>query len=86
MPIAFFFAILFTLQRLQGDSELVVMASAGYSLRQLAVPVLGCAALVMALTYACVLYLAPAGQRAQRPPPQRRGRARSLEFVHRLRC
>src|SRR5471030_495005 len=66
MPIAFFFATLFTLQRLQGDSELVVMASAGYSLRQLAVPVLGCAALVMALTYACVLYLAPAGQRALR--------------------
>jgi lipopolysaccharide export system permease protein len=66
MPIAFFFAILFTLQRLQGDSELVVMASAGYSLRQLAVPVLGCAAVVMALTYACVLYLAPAGQRALR--------------------
>jgi lipopolysaccharide export system permease protein len=63
MPIAFFFATLFTLQRLQGDSELVVMASAGYSLRQLAVPVLGCAAVVMALTYACVLYLAPAGQR-----------------------
>jgi lipopolysaccharide export system permease protein len=66
MPIAFFFATLFTLQRLQGDSELVVMASAGYSLRQLAVPVLGCAALVMALTYACVLYLMPAGQRALR--------------------
>ena len=42
------------------------MASAGYSLRQLAVPVLACAAIVMALTYACVLYLAPAGQRALR--------------------
>ena len=28
MPIAFFFAVLFTLQRLAGDSELVVMASA----------------------------------------------------------
>src|ERR1700691_5835174 len=36
MPFAFFFAVLFTLQRLQSDSELVVMASAGYSLRQLA--------------------------------------------------
>src|SRR5882757_3932164 len=64
MPIAFFFATLFTLQRLQGDSELVVMASAGYSLRQLAVPVLGCAAMVMVLTYACLLYLRPAGERA----------------------
>jgi lipopolysaccharide export system permease protein len=66
MPIAFFFATLFTLHRLQGDSELVVMASAGYSLRQLTVPVLGCAAMVMVLTYACLLYLAPAGQRVLR--------------------
>jgi lipopolysaccharide export system permease protein len=66
MPIAFFFATLTTLQRLQGDSELVVMASAGYSLRQLAMPVLGCAAIIMVLTYACLLYLAPAGQRTLR--------------------
>ncbi|HEY0265216.1 MAG TPA: LptF/LptG family permease, partial [Rhizomicrobium sp.] len=66
MPVAFFFAVLFTLSRLAGDSELVVMASAGYSLRQLAVPVLACAAIVMALTYACALYLAPLGQRALR--------------------
>jgi lipopolysaccharide export system permease protein len=66
VPLAFFFATLVTLQRLQGDSELVVMASAGYSLRQLAMPVLSCAAIVMVLTYACVLYLAPAGQRALR--------------------
>jgi lipopolysaccharide export system permease protein len=63
MPIAFFFAALFTLQRLQAESELVVMASAGFSLRQLAMPVLGAAAIVMALTYACILFLAPAGQR-----------------------
>ena len=66
MPIAFFVATVFTLQRLQGDSELVVMASAGYSLRQLAAPVLGCAAIVMVLTYACLFYLAPAGQRTLR--------------------
>jgi lipopolysaccharide export system permease protein len=66
MPIAFFFAALFTLNRLQSDSELVVMASAGYSLRQLAAPVLAAAAIVMALTYACLLWLMPAGQRALR--------------------
>ncbi|HKU63603.1 MAG TPA: LPS export ABC transporter permease LptF [Rhizomicrobium sp.] len=66
MPIAFFFATLITLQRLQGDSELVVMASAGYSLRQIALPVLACAAIVMAFTYACVFYLMPAGQRTLR--------------------
>ncbi len=66
MPIAFFLAVLFTLNRLQSESELVVMASAGYSLRQLAMPVLGAAAIVMALTYACLLWLMPAGQRALR--------------------
>ncbi len=66
MPIAFFFATLFTLQRLSGESELVAMASAGYSLRQLAVPVLAAAAIVMALTYLCALWLMPAGQRALR--------------------
>ena len=66
MPIAFFLGVLFTLNRLQSESELVVMASAGYSLRQLAMPVLGAAAIVMALTYACLLWLMPAGQRALR--------------------
>lgn len=66
LPIAFFFAALFTLQRLQAESELVVMASAGFSLRQLAMPVLGAAAIVMAVTYACILLLAPAGQRVLR--------------------
>jgi lipopolysaccharide export system permease protein len=66
MPIAFFVAALFTLSRLAGDSELVVMASAGFSLRQIAMPVLACAAIVMVLTYACALYLAPLGQRVLR--------------------
>jgi lipopolysaccharide export system permease protein len=64
MPFAFFFATLFTLQRLASDSELVVMASAGYSLRQLAMPVLTAAAIVMLLTYGCLLWLSPVGQRA----------------------
>ncbi len=66
MPIAFFFATLITLQRLQGDSELVAMATAGYSLRQLAMPILACAAIVMVFTYACIFYLGPAGQRTLR--------------------
>jgi lipopolysaccharide export system permease protein len=64
LPFAFLFGSLFALQRLSGDSELVVMASAGYSVRQLAVPVLAAALLVAGLTYCCNLYLAPAGQRA----------------------
>jgi lipopolysaccharide export system permease protein len=64
VPIAFFFGTLFTLQRLNGDSELVVMASAGYSQRQLAFPVFIAAALAMLVTWACALWLMPAGQRA----------------------
>src|ERR1700761_9437903 len=64
LPIAFFFGTLFTLSRLNGDSELVVMASAGYSQRQLATPVFLAALIVMAITWACALWLMPAGQRA----------------------
>jgi lipopolysaccharide export system permease protein len=64
LPIAFFFATLFTLSRLNGDSELVVMASAGFSLRQLAGPVFVAAALVMAITWVCALWLMPLGERA----------------------
>ena len=64
LPIAFFFGALFTLSRLNGDSELVVMASAGYSQRQLAAPVFIAAAMVMVITWVCALWLMPAGQRA----------------------
>src|ERR1700722_507480 len=67
LPIAFFFATLFTLSRLNGDSELVVMASAGFSLRQLAGPVFVAAALVMAITWICALWLGPVGAGAPRP-------------------
>jgi len=63
LPFACLFGSLFGLQRLSSDSELVVMASAGFSLRQLAMPVLWGALLVMSLTYLCSMYLAPAGQR-----------------------
>jgi lipopolysaccharide export system permease protein len=63
LPIAFLFGSLFTLTRLSGDSELVVMESAGYSRAQLAAPVLLASFLAMALTWICVLWLAPAGQR-----------------------
>jgi lipopolysaccharide export system permease protein len=64
LPIAFFVGLLIALWRLNGDSELVVMASAGYSVRQLSGPVFIAAAFVMALTYLCGLYLMPASQRA----------------------
>jgi len=64
VPIAFFFGSLFTLSRLAGDSELVVMSSAGYSQRQLAMPVFVAALLVMIVTWTCSLWLMPAGQHA----------------------
>ena len=64
LPIAFFFGTLFTLSRLNGDSELVVMASAGFSQRQLSAPVFAAAAIVMAITWACALWLMPLGERA----------------------
>jgi lipopolysaccharide export system permease protein len=66
LPIAFFAGTLFALNKLNSDSELVVMSAAGFSRAQIAVPVLLAAAIVMALTYLCGLYLMPAGQRAMK--------------------
>lgn len=63
LPLAFFAGCLYGLSRLQSDSELVVMASVGFSRWQMATPVLVAAALVMGLTYLCGLYLMPLGQR-----------------------
>ncbi len=66
LPIAYFAGTLYALTKLNSDSELVVMSAAGYSRAQLAVPVFAAAAIVMALTYLCGLYLMPAGQRAMK--------------------
>jgi lipopolysaccharide export system permease protein len=66
LPIAYFAGTLYALSKLSTDSELVVMSSAGYSRTQLAVPVFISAAIVMALTYLCGLYLEPTGQRAMK--------------------
>jgi lipopolysaccharide export system permease protein len=66
LPIAYFAGTLYALTKLNTDSELVVMASAGYSRAQLSAPVLISAAIVMTLTYICGLYLMPAGQRAMK--------------------
>jgi lipopolysaccharide export system permease protein len=66
VPIAFFAAVLYALNKLNSDSELVVMWSAGISRFQLAIPVLIAAATAMALTYLCSLYLMPLGQRTMK--------------------
>jgi lipopolysaccharide export system permease protein len=65
-PIAFFGAALYALNKLNNESELVVMWSAGISRFQLALPVIGAAVLVMAITYSCSLYLMPLGQRTMK--------------------
>jgi lipopolysaccharide export system permease protein len=66
IPIAFFGAALFALNKLNSDSELVVMWAAGISRVQMAAPVLFAAAVAMALTYLCSLYLMPLGQRVMK--------------------
>ena len=66
VPIAFFGAALFALNKLNHDSELVVMWSAGMSRAQMAGPVIFAAAMAMAATYLCSLYLMPLGQRLTR--------------------
>jgi lipopolysaccharide export system permease protein len=66
IPIAFFGAGLFALNKLNHDSELVVMWSAGFSRVQMAAPVIFAAAMAMALTNLCSLYLMPLGQRLTR--------------------
>src|SRR5262245_41265089 len=63
IPIALFGAALFALNKLNHDSELVVMWSAGLSRVQMATPVIFAAAIAMAMTYLCSLYLMPLGQR-----------------------
>ena len=50
VPVAFFGAALYSLHKLNNDSEMVVMWSAGVSRLQLAVPVLIAAGVAMAIT------------------------------------
>lgn len=66
LPIAYFAGTLYSLTKLNQDSELVVMSSAGYSRAQLAMPVMTAAMIIMTITYVCGLYLMPAGQRAMK--------------------
>jgi lipopolysaccharide export system permease protein len=63
LPIALFCAVLFTYHRLNYDSELVVMRSAGMSQRALVFPALVMAMVVVVITYVFVMYLTPLGFR-----------------------
>lgn len=64
LPIALFLAVVFALHRLQMDSELVVMWSAGMSGWNVAKPVLLVSLAVALAVYGLNLYLMPAGMRA----------------------
>jgi lipopolysaccharide export system permease protein len=66
LPLAFFAGTLYGLHRLNSESELIVMQAAGYSHRQLALPVLTVAVMTMAAVLACSLYLMPLSQRTMK--------------------
>ncbi len=59
-PIALFAAILFTLNKLNGDSELVVLSAAGFSPRRLARPFLALASMATGLVALMSLWAMPA--------------------------
>ena len=63
VPIALFAAVLFIYNKMSGDSELVVMRSAGLSNWQLAKPALAVSLLVTGFGYALSLYFLPATYR-----------------------
>jgi lipopolysaccharide export system permease protein len=59
-PVALFIATLYTLNKLNGDSELIVMSAAGMAPRSLLRPFLGLATVVVAVVALLTLYLMPA--------------------------
>jgi lipopolysaccharide export system permease protein len=63
LPIAYFAGTLYGLHKLNADSELTVMSAAGLSRSQLLAPVLVAAAVVMAATFVCSIWLMPFCQR-----------------------
>jgi len=66
LPLSYFAGTLFGLNKLNADSEIVVMQASGLSRLQLLSPLLVAAGVMMALTWLCSLYLSPLGHRAMR--------------------
>ncbi|MDJ0896975.1 MAG: LPS export ABC transporter permease LptF [Alphaproteobacteria bacterium] len=64
LPIALFVAVLFTYNKLLGDSELVVLQAAGFSQWQLIRPALMLSVFTAIILYGLTLYLAPATLRS----------------------
>jgi lipopolysaccharide export system permease protein len=65
-PLALFLAVLYTLNRLNGDSELVVMSAAGVSIWQTFRPLAYLAILVSLISAAIAIHLGPLSVRALR--------------------
>lgn len=63
LPVALFSAVLFTFNKLQTDSEVIVMRAVGIGPGRLVMPVLGFALLIALIGYAFNLYLLPASYR-----------------------
>jgi len=59
-PVALFIAVIYTLNKLNGDSELIVMSAAGMEPRRLIRPFVALSALVCALMGFTTIYLMPA--------------------------
>ena len=66
LPVSLFCAVLYALNKLIGDSEVVVMFSAGVSRAQLAVPIVAVAVATALLILSFSIYVAPAGMRELR--------------------
>ncbi|MEM1298317.1 MAG: LPS export ABC transporter permease LptF [Pseudomonadota bacterium] len=66
LPVALFAAILFAINRLFTDSEIVVMLASGLSGTSILRPVVAFSALVMIVCYGLTLYLMPTAQREMR--------------------
>ncbi|MFK7943927.1 MAG: LPS export ABC transporter permease LptF [Paracoccaceae bacterium] len=66
LPVALFAAILYAINRLFTDSEIVVMMASGLSGTSILRPVAAFSALVMLLVYALTLYLMPTAQAEMR--------------------
>ena len=66
LPISVFAAVLYTVNRLFGDSEIVVMLAAGLSGTSILRAVLAFALVVMAVVYLLTLWLMPLAQREMR--------------------
>jgi lipopolysaccharide export system permease protein len=66
LPLSYFAGTLYGLHRMNSESELVVMQAAGYSRRQMAVPVIVLAVVMMGLVWFCSLYLMPLSQRTMK--------------------